>query len=232
MKEIATRWHPVKNVDELVQSAEQRILQLAETTISRHGRFNVVLAGGSTPRPVYERLSKAQTDWSAWHIYFGDERCVPADDPARNSVMARETLLDHVPIPAGQVHAIPAENGAYKAANAYAKTLKGMGDFDLVLLGLGEDGHTASLFPGQYWGIEHDSRFVLSVFKSPKPPAERVTLSANRLSRAANILFLVDGQGKRAAVQRWREGGSMPAAAITPSSGVDVLVQADLLGNS
>lgn len=229
MKETTLRWHPVEDAGEIAQQAEQRILQQADAALARYGRFNLVLAGGSTPRPVYERLRNASTDWSAWHIYFGDERCVAADDPARNSVMAHEALLGHVPIPASQVHVIPAEEGAYKAANAYAKTLKGLGDFDMVLLGVGEDGHTASLFPGQYWGIEHDSRFVLPVFKSPKPPAERVTLSANRLSRTANVLFLIDGENKREAVQRWRDGGSMPAAAITPSAGVDVLVQADLL---
>ena len=229
MKETIVRWHPVADAEDLARQAEQRILQQADQAISRYGRFSLVLAGGSTPQPVYERLRQAQTDWSVWHIYFGDERCVAESDPGRNSVMAHETLLGHVPIPSAQVHVIPAEKGAYKAANAYAKTLKGLGDFDMVLLGIGEDGHTASLFPGQYWGIEHDSRFVLPVFKSPKPPSERVTLSANRLSRAANVLFMVDGEGKRDAVQRWRDGGSMPAAAITPSEGVDVLVQADLL---
>lgn len=229
MKDTLIRWHPVTDDDELAQRATDMILQLAAESIENHARFNVVLAGGNTPRPVYERLRDADTDWSAWHVFFGDERCLPEGDPDRNSVMAREALLAHVPIPTAQIHVIRAEQGAYDAANAYTKVLKGLGDFDLVLLGLGEDGHTASLFPGQYWGIEHDSRPVLAVFKSPKPPAERVTLSANRLSRTNTVLFLVDGEGKRDVVQRWRDGGSMPAAAIKPGAGVDVLVQANLL---
>lgn len=229
MKETTTRWHSMANVDDLVEQAARRILKQADAAIDRQGRFSLVLAGGSTPRPVYERLRTASADWAAWHIFFGDERCVEEGSPERNSVMAHDAWLAHVRIPDEQIHVIPAEQGAYKAANAYARTLKGHGDFDMVLLGLGEDGHAASLFPGQYWGIEHDSRFVLPVFKAPKPPPERVTLSANRLSRAACVLFLVDGESKRDAVQRWREGGSMPAAAITPGNGVDVLVQADLL---
>lgn len=229
MKDTAIRWYPVADASALALRATQMILQRAAESIEDHACFNVVLAGGGTPRPVYEALRGADTDWSAWHVFFGDERCLPEDDPGRNSVMAREALLAHVPIPAAQIHGIEAEQGAYDAANAYTKVLKGLGDFDLVLLGLGEDGHTASLFPGRYWGIEHDSRPVLAVFKSPKPPAARVTLSANRLSRTSSVLFLVDGESKRDAVQRWHDGGSMPAAAIKPAAGVDVLVQTDLL---
>ncbi|MGB8634562.1 MAG: 6-phosphogluconolactonase [Rhodanobacteraceae bacterium] len=229
MTETTTRWHPVADADQLAQLAAQRILACAKASIAASGRFQLVLAGGNTPRQAYACLRDADTDWDAWHVYFSDERCLPEDDPGRNSSMAKAALLSHVPIPAQQVHAIEAERGAYAAANSYAKELKGLGHFDLVLLGLGEDGHTASLFPGQYWGIEHDSRFVLPVFKSPKPPAERVTMSANRLSRTSGLLFLVEGESKRDAVRRWREGGSIPAAAIKPSAGADVLVQASLL---
>lgn len=229
MTQTLTRWHTAVSADDFVQQAALRVLAQAEASIAAHGGFHIALAGGRTPQALYRHLRAADTDWGAWHVYFGDERCAAAGADERNSAMVRDDLLQHVAIPDEQIHAIPAEQGAYKAAGEYARTLKGLGQFDMVLLGLGEDGHTASLFPGNYWGIEHDSRFVLAVFNSPKAPAERVTLSANRLGRAASVLFLVDGEAKRDAVQRWRAGKSMPAAAIKPTAGVDVLVAAGLL---
>lgn len=231
MTETLTRWHPAASADDFVEQASLRVLTQAEAAIAAHGQFHVVLAGGQTPQPLYARLRSADTDWSAWHVYFGDERCLPPDHPERNSIMAMQSLLAHVPIPDHQVHPIDGEQGAYDAARAYSRVLRGLGHVDMVLLGLGEDGHTASLFPGHYWGIERDSRAVLAVFNAPKAPPERVTLSANRLSRASSVLFLVDGESKREAVSNWREGKSMPAAAIKPTSGVDVLVAAGLLGS-
>jgi 6-phosphogluconolactonase len=150
-------------------------------------------------------------------------------DADRNSVMANDALLAHVPIPAAQVHAIPAELGAREAAQAYAATLAGLGPFDMVLLGLGEDGHTASLFPGHDWGQSPQAADTLAVFHSPKPPPERVSISASRLSRARQVLFLVEGEGKRDAVARWRAAAAIPARAVMPRSGVDVLVERSLL---
>jgi 6-phosphogluconolactonase len=134
-----------------------------------------------------------------------------------------------VPIPADQVHVMPAEQGADAAAEAYAGLLRGVGDFDLVLLGLGEDGHTASLFPNHAWHSTAGSPDALAVFDAPKPPPQRVSLSAARLSRAREVLFLVEGESKRGAVTRWRAGDRIPAAAIRSASGVDVLVESALL---
>lgn len=139
--------------------------------------------------------------------------------------MAAEALLDHVPIPPAQVHAIRAEQGAERAAAAYREALAGEPEFDLVLLGLGEDGHTASLFPGNDWGEAEDAPDVLAVHAAPKPPAERVSIGARRLGRTRSALFLVAGTGKRAAVTAWRRGGRLAAAAIRPPAGVDVLVE-------
>ena len=164
-----------------------------------------------------------------WHIYFCDERCLPSADPARNSRMAGETWLDHVFIPTLQLHAIPAELGAVQAAHAYDETLRAVGEFDLVLLGLGEDGHAASLFPGQEWGTAPGSPDALAVFDAPKPPSQRVTLSAARLSRARQVMFLVSGEAKHRAIADWRAGKDIPARAITPLSGVDVLAESALL---
>ncbi|WP_009204934.1 6-phosphogluconolactonase [Sulfuricella denitrificans] len=223
------RWYLFSSVQSLQTEAVSMISLAAEQAIAGSGVFRLVLAGGNTPRALYERLRTLKTNWEAWHIYFGDERCLPAADSERNSSMARDAWLDHVPVPQKQVYAIPAEMGAKAAAAAYAVTLKQVGEFDLVLLGLGEDGHTASLFPGNDLGQGVGSPVALPVFDAPKAPAERVSLSAWRLSQAKQVLFLVTGESKREAVMNWRAGAHIPAHAITPRLGVDVLAESILL---
>jgi 6-phosphogluconolactonase len=116
-----------------------------------------------------------------------------------------------------------------EAAQQYSTVLRAVGDFDLVLLGIGEDGHTASLFPGHDWGAAPGSPDTLAVFDAPKPPPQRVSLSAARLSRARQVIFLVSGESKRKAVEAWRAGKDIPAQAIRPAAGVDVLVESVLL---
>jgi 6-phosphogluconolactonase len=218
------RWHAVADEHVLRKSAVKAILAAAAKAIDERGQFHLVISGGDTPRKIYRSLSTVQTDWSAWHIYFGDERCLPRSDSGRNSQMAAEAWLDVVPIPPDQVHSIAAELGALHAARLYAETLQSVADFDLVLLGLGEDGHTASLFPGHDWGTAAGAPDALAVFGAPKPPPERVSMSATRLSRARQVLFLISGESKREAVSRWRTGKTIPARAITPEAGVDVWV--------
>lgn len=217
-----TRWHLHESPEALRLNVVRDILQAAEQAIRTRGAFHLVLAGGSTPRQIYGALRDAGADWAHWYIYYGDERCLPADHAERNSHMASEAWLGHVPIPPGQVHAIPAELGPEAAAREYALTLESLGDFDLILLGLGEDGHTASLFPGHDCGDAPDAPAALAVFDAPKPPPERVSLSARRLSRTRQAYFLVTGQSKQAAIANWRDGLDIPAARITPDSGVDI----------
>jgi len=217
----ATRWHDVADVTALHRAARDRIVDAAARALAARGRFTIVLAGGGTPRGVYRLLRAEAAAWRAWHVYFGDERCLPVDDAERNSRVAAQTWLDHVAIPAGQIHAIAGELGPRAGAEAYARLLAvEPAAFDLVLLGLGEDGHTASLFPGQVW----DGADALAVYDAPKPPPQRISLSAARLSRAREVLFLVDGLGKLDAVARWQAGEALPAAAIDPAAGVDVLL--------
>jgi 6-phosphogluconolactonase len=218
------RWHVLAAADALERTATDKILHAAQQAIARSGAFHIVLAGGSTPRRIYRELSRKATDWSRWHIWFGDERCLPPDAAERNSRMAADAWLDQVPIPPARIHAIPAELGATEATAAYARTLAGQGDFDLVLLGLGEDGHTASLFPGHDMGATIAAPDALAVFDAPKPPPERVSLSAQRLSATRELVFLVSGEGKRQAVADWRGGVAIPAAAIAPAGGVDILL--------
>ncbi len=229
LDEVAVRWHPAADVAALRQQACRRILGAGAAAISARGRFVLVLAGGSTPRAIYAALRDADTDWSRWEIWFGDERCLPKDHPERNSVMAAEALLSHVPIPPDNIHVIPAELGASVAAALYADAVHDVGSFDLVLLGLGEDGHTASLFPGHDLGVDADAADALAVTDAPKPPPQRVSLSAKRLSDARDVVFLVAGEAKTDAVQRWRRAEPIPARAIRPPTGVDVIVTADLL---
>ncbi len=226
------RWLPVADVAELERTACRLIVDASQRAIKERGEFLIVLAGGNTPRGVYRLLRKQSADWSRWNVYFGDERCLPAGDAGRNSKMAADEWLDHVPIPKDQVHPIPAELGATAAALAYAETLRNVSEFDLVLLGLGDDGHTASLFPGHDWGTSTDAPAVLAVFNAPKPPPERVSLSAARLSRAREVLFLIAGDDKRDAVARWRAGENIPARAIRPRGGIDVLVESKLLSDA
>ncbi len=223
------RWLEVPDRQTLHAAARERILAAAALAISERGAFRLVLAGGETPRAIYASLCEVKADWAAWHIYFGDERCAPVDDSERNSRMAGDAWLDHVAIPPSQVFAIPGEMGALAAAETYATSLHGVGEFDLVLLGLGEDGHTASLFPAHDWGSEVNAAAALAVFGAPKPPPERVSLSASRLSQSREVLFLVCGESKHVAVDSWRKGENIPARAITPAAGVDVLVESTLL---
>ena len=214
-----TRWHTFNSQDAINQAAVQRILAAADEAIIKNGSFLVVLAGGSTPKSVYQLLSQQQADWAKWHVYHNDDRCLPVDHTERNSKMARDVWLNHVAIPQNQIHDIPTELGNVEGAKAYAKTLDGVRAFDLVILGLGEDGHTASLFPNQ---TVDNSADAVPVFEAPKPPADRVTMSQNRLTNTHEVLFLVTGAGKQEPVDNWRKGVKIPATLITPANGVDV----------
>lgn len=225
------RFHGFTTHAELEQAAVQVVLQAAQVALSRYGYFRIVLAGGTTPRRVYELLREQNVDWSAWHVYFGDERCLPPNHAERNSRMAAQAWLDHVLIPPDQIHVIPAERGADHAASQYAQTLAQVDMFDMVLLGLGEDGHTASLFPGHAWGDAPNAPDVLAVADAPKPPPQRVSLSANRLGKAHAVIFLVTGEAKRQAINDWRNGSVIPAAIIAPPNGVDIYLEAGLLEN-
>ena len=217
------RWHVVTDPEAWLARAIRFVTESAAEAIGQRNAFHIVLAGGGTPGRLYQALAAEPQDWSRWHVWFGDERCLPAGHPERNSTMAHQTLLDRAPLPGGQVHIMPAERGPEQAAADYAAELSGCGEFDLVLLGLGQDGHTASLFPGQAWGEAETSPPALAVRNAPKPPPERVSLSARRLSQARRVLFLVTGQDKGDALSRWQGGEPMPAAAIRPAGGVDVL---------
>lgn len=194
-------------------SAAQRLIECAARSIAARGRFHLALAGGSTPRGLYRRLASPeyarQVDWPRVHIYFGDERCVPPDYPDSNFRMAYETLLSHVPLPQAQIHAISADPATLpQDARAYGRLLSeqlprsedGVPQFDLILLGLGHDGHTASLFPGTPILGEREQP-VAGVY-APAVPPWRVSLTLPVLDHARRLMFLVTGADKADIVRR------------------------------
>jgi len=200
-----------------------KIIALANRCISRKDSFYIVLAGGETPRAIYALLKEMVTDWEKWHVYFGDERCLPAHDSQRNDTMAFDAWLAQVDIPHTQIHSITAELPQQTCVEQYTQTLKSIGNFDLVLLGLGEDGHTASLFPGNDWGDNTDAPDVMAIDNAPKAPTHRITLSAKRLSAADNVWFLIRSDSKKDILQHWQAGEHLPASAIQPKNGIKIL---------
>jgi len=182
--------------------AEAAAAEIAEAL--RDGAKTLVLTGGTTPKRCYELLSTLEVEWGRVAVLFGDERCVPPDHPESNYRMAKETLLDHVS-PA-TVYRIPAELGPEEGADLYAEVVDYAAPLDFVLLGVGEDGHIASLFPG-HPALEADG-LTAGIRDSPKPPPERVTLTLEALRDAHRVLVMATGAGKAAAVAMARRGES------------------------
>ena len=200
--------------------AASLIIDLANKAINKKGFFSIVLCGGDTPKAIYSKLANADTDWSAWYVYFGDERCLPIDHPNRNSLMAHDSWLVKSKIPPAQVFPIPGEVGNKRAAEQYENIIEKVEQFDLVLLGFGEDGHIASLFPGHLWD---DDRLVIPVFNAPKPPSERVSLTIKSLSNAIDVIFLVAGKNKAKAFSLWEDSKVTPASLISARNDVRIL---------
>jgi len=203
-------WQVYPDAMAVAQQACQLILTASQQAIEKHGAFHLVLAGGRTPQQTYRLLCDVETAWSKWHIYYGDERCYELGHPDRNSTMVTETWLNKVNMPTAQHYPMQTELGAEIAAQYYREKIAGI-EFDMVLLGMGEDGHTASLFPNLDY---NEAETVHAVFNTPKPPPERVSLSAKTLSQAQQVLFLITGEGKQTAVQQWSQGQDLPISRI------------------
>lgn len=201
------------DLDDLSLAVAQRIAESAAQAIAARGVFHLVLAGGETPRRCYEKLRRLAIDWAHVQVYLGDERCLPKGDTKRNDTMVRNTLLEHIDIPQTNVHPIPSELGAHDAAASYAAMLEHVAALDMVLLGMGEDGHTASLFPDN--PATESAAAAVPVFNAPKPPAERVSLGMNTLNAARQKIFLVAGTEKRNALEQISRGALLPAARVT-----------------
>jgi 6-phosphogluconolactonase len=216
-------WHCLENADQVAEAACKEILVAAKLAIAERGKFKLVLAGGTTPEKVYRLLAKSEADWASWWIYHGDERCLPVDHKDRNSVMTAQAVLDQVAIPKNQIFDIPAELGPEQGAIAYRQVVADALPFDLVLLGMGEDGHTASLFPGHQ---HNPAELTHAVFNSPKPPPERVSISANALGNSQQVIFLVTGANKRDAVKQWCSGVDLPITTIN-NNNMTIMIDRD-----
>ena len=214
----------------LSRAAAELFAAQAQAAVADHGRFVVLLAGGDTPRRTYEQLAReplhSRIPWGQVHFFWGDERCLPAGDPERNESMARAALLDSVPLHPEQVHPIRCDQSPERAAAAYAAELQAFFGtkppcFDLVLLGMGADGHTASLLPGSA-SLAEQQRWT-AVTRRPEESFSRVTLTAPLLNRAALVVFLVTGHNKAGVLRSVLEASSpqpvAPAQLIRPLNG-------------
>lgn len=202
--------HP--DSDALAEQLALKIVMLATETIDAKNEFHLVLTGGTTPQLCYQKLAKLALDWSKVYLYMVDERCLPQNTEGRNDLMAEQALWSQIGIPKNQLFMMPAELGPELGATNYAEIIQQQPVFDLVLLGMGEDGHTASLFPGHETLLKNDA--VLPVYDSPKPPAERITLGFSRINSAHHKWFMVTGKSKRDALARIQQGELLPAAMV------------------
>lgn len=222
------------DLDDMARGAADEITKSAEEAIAARGRFTIALSGGSTPKPAYRRLAQEpRIDWGGVHVFWGDERHVPPDHPDSNFGMAHDELLSKVPIPSDNIHRMRTEKpDAERVAEEYAWTLRSafdLGDlgggewprFDLVLMGLGADGHTASLFPGSD-AVRERSRLVVAPWVSTLG-VYRITLTAPVFNHAALALFLVSGEEKGEALKAVLEGDfqpdRVPAQVVRPEDG-------------
>ena len=220
------RIHRFVSNDLLIKELCERIAILANECLDRHGYFSVILAGGETPRELYRHLRHIATDWQHWHIYFGDERFLPGGHFERNDTMATTAWLDYVAIPRAQIHAVPVRGNVNTAAADYAAILQQAPGFDLALLGLGEDGHTASLFPGDV-PPDNATALAIAVTHAPKLPARRVSMSPQCLSLSSAVWFVVSGSNKRKILEAWLAGAPLPPQAIAPHAGIDIFTDLD-----
>jgi 6-phosphogluconolactonase len=205
--------------DELASATADRLAAALASAQAARGTASVVLTGGRTGIAVLAALRSATLDWSSLDIYWGDERFLPAGDPERNETQAREALLDHVPVAPARVHPMAPSDGEFgddpdAAAEAYAVLLQDVHPFDVCLLGVGEEGHTASIFPHSP-AVHESARTVVAVRDCPKPPPTRVSLTLPMIRRSAEVWLMTTGEAKAEPVTSALAGASeqdIPAA--------------------
>ena len=217
--------------EQVAQAAAERFVDYSAASIADHGLFTVALAGGSTPRRAYELLGsdevKNRVDWQLVQLFFGDERMVPPDSPESNYRMVNDALLARVPLPPQNIHRMNGDFAPSESAESYEAELKDFfattawPRFDLILLGMGDDGHTASLFPGSA-ALNETAKWVVATHH-PQTGQARTTLTLPVINQAARVVFLVTGKTKAAALERVLHdeaaNDQLPAQQIRPVNG-------------
>ena len=212
---LHNNWSVFEDIDKLSKQLASDILYIAKNSIKLNDSFKIVLAGGKSLIPTYKILSHSNSDWSRWHIYIGDERCLPLKNKERNDHNINIIWLNNSPIPKKNIHFIRAELDAKQAVRHYETTLKEVENFDVTLLSMGEDGHTASLFPGHQYDNKRD---VVIISNSPKKPKQRISLSYSRLNRSNKVFKIISGSSKCNAVKQWLNNIQLPINQINGDS--------------
>jgi len=195
----------------LSKALAQEILNIVKKSIFEKDCFSIVLTGGQSVLSLYKILSKADSNWDKWHIYIGDERFLPAEHKDRNDQTINEIWLDNSTISKKNIHFIKAELGLLEARVEYENTLKKIDKFDVVLLGMGEDGHIASLFPNH---VYPEDQMVIVEQGSPKPPKERISMSYQQLNKAHYVFKLIIGESKQKAVTLLEQNVNLPITKV------------------
>lgn len=207
-------WHILPDADAVAQAAAELLAESIWRALDELDLCHVALPGGTTPAACLQRLAAMELPWGRIHWYLGDERCLPIGDAERNDTLLNDCLWTQAAIPEENCHRMRAELGPVDAAVDYSEQLSLAGHLDMVLLGMGEDGHTASLFPDN--AALSLAETVVPVFDSPKPPPERVTLSIPTIEAAGLRVALISGAGKADALARVRAGESLPINRVGP----------------
>jgi len=204
---LKDNWSIFKDIDELSEKLSCDILDIAKSSIKLNNNFKIVLAGGTSVIGIYKILSASKSDWDKWHIYIGDERCLPLEDKDRNDHIINKIWLNSSPIPKQNINFMHSELGTANGAFHYEKILENIGDFDIVLLSIGEDGHTASLFPDHLYD---ENKSVVVECNSQKYPKDRISMSYSRLNQSMNVCKVISGSSKHEAVDAWLKGKILP----------------------
>jgi len=212
MKILNDNWLIFDDEMSLSKALAQEVLNIAKKSIFEKDCFSIVLTGGQSVLNLYKILSKSDSNWEKWHIYIGDERCVPMRHKDRNDQVINEIWLDNSKISKNNIHFIKAELGLLKAKLEYEKILKKIDKFDVVLLSMGEDGHVASLFPNHSYP---DNKMVVIESNSPKSPKQRLSMSYKQLNKSNYIFKLLIGKSKQQAVHLLQKNTNLPMTKVT-----------------
>lgn len=205
-------------VEEWVDGVVKYISNCAESAIKEYDSFHIVLSGGDTPKLIYNKLTELNTNWNKWHFWIADERFPSETFTQLNKTMIQTYFLNKIPCLDHQVHFMMVELGLDEAVRNYNEAVKSITMFDLSLLGIGEDGHTASLFPDNYIGFDDNSEDVLIVTRAPKEPKNRLSLSAKRLRASRNIIFITKGKNKKSILDKIQTDDTLPCNIVAANN--------------